>query len=319
VCTSGYGNCDSNATNGCETSTDTSLSNCGACGAVCSFPNASATCALGACSLGTCNAGYSNCDGNNANGCEALGSTCGNCTDGVKNGAETGVDCGGSCPACPWARWAFNETSGTTASDWSGNAHDGTLVNFVTSPSPWVAGQLGGALSFDGSSTYVNIANPGPSASSGITITAWISTTTSGGTSPARNVISKRDNAQTNRAEFEVDRALNSSNMRFSFNNGAWYVWETTAFNLAVNTWTHFAVTYTSGSAPIFYKNGAVSSGVTQTYGTGSPARPTNTAPMWIGREYNGAESPWSGKLDDVRVYERVLTQAEIQVVQAGN
>jgi hypothetical protein len=108
--------------------------------------------------------------------------------------------------------------------------------------------------------------------------------------------------------------------MRFSFNvNNTWYVWETTNFSLAVNTWTHFAVTYNPGSAPVFYKNGSVRT-LTQTYGSpSSPARATNTAPLHIGTEFNGVESPWSGKVDDLRIYERVLTAAEIAVVQAGN
>jgi hypothetical protein len=185
--------------------------------------------------------------------------------------------------------------------------------------SPWVAGQLGGALTFDGVDDHVTIGNIAPSSSSPITITAWITTTTSGGTSPARNLVSARDNTQSSRAPFEVDRALNSDEMRFSFNvAGTWYVWETTNFNLAVNTWTHFAVVYTAGSPPIFYKNGATTT-ITQTFGSGAPARPTNTAEMRIGSEFNGAESPWSGKVDDLRIYERALTQAEIQAVQAGN
>jgi hypothetical protein len=210
----------------------------------------------------------------------------------------------------------MNEVSGTTASDWSGNARNGTLVNFPASP--WVAGQLGGALTFDGVDDYVGMGNIAP-ATGPITITAWITTTTSGGTSPARNLLSKRDNAQSNRGEFEVDRALNSDEMRFSFNvAGTWYVWETTNFNLAVNTWTHFAVTYNAGAAPIFYKNGATTT-LTQTFGSGAPTRGTNTAELRIGSEFNGVESPWSGKVDDLRIYDRVLTQAQVQTVQAGN
>jgi hypothetical protein len=177
---------------------------------------------------------------------------------------------------------------------------------------------LGGALTFDGSNDYVGMGAIAPGTGP-ITVTAWITTTTSGGSSPARNLLSKRDNAQSNRAEFEVDRALNSDEMSFRFNvAGTWYVWDTTNFNLAVNTWTHFAVTYDAGAAPIFYKDGAPTT-VTQTFGSGAPARATNTAELRIGSEVNGTDSPWSGKVDDLRIYDRVLTQAEIQAVQAGN
>jgi hypothetical protein len=45
VCDSGYADCDGNPVNGCETSTDTDASNCGACGKACK---------VGGCSLGVC-------------------------------------------------------------------------------------------------------------------------------------------------------------------------------------------------------------------------------------------------------------------------
>src|SRR5690606_11983260 len=50
--------------------------------------------------------------------------------------------------------WKFNEGSGSTAGDSSGNDWDGTLVNM--SSSNWVSGFEGDALEFDGSNQYVN-------------------------------------------------------------------------------------------------------------------------------------------------------------------
>src|SRR6185436_120507 len=79
-CTAGFGNCDGNATNGCETNTNTSITSCGACGTACNYANAAGVCNTGVCALGTCNAGFGNCDANNANGCEAnLNTTAANC------------------------------------------------------------------------------------------------------------------------------------------------------------------------------------------------------------------------------------------------
>jgi hypothetical protein len=48
--------------------------------------------------------------------------------------------------------WMLDEVSGTTAHDSSGNGNDGT---FMGDPK-WVAGILGGALSFDGTQDYVD-------------------------------------------------------------------------------------------------------------------------------------------------------------------
>lgn len=50
------------------------------------------------------------------------------------------------------ASWSFNEGSGTTLSDSSGNGNDGT-INGAT----WTQGVYDGALSFDGSNDYVQI------------------------------------------------------------------------------------------------------------------------------------------------------------------
>ncbi len=81
ACNAGLGNCDINASNGCETNTNSSVAHCGACGHGCpSRPNAVAGCAAGACRI-ICNAGRGNCDGNDTNGCEIdLNSDINNCT-----------------------------------------------------------------------------------------------------------------------------------------------------------------------------------------------------------------------------------------------
>ena len=102
TCTSGYGDCDGSATNGCETSTLSSVTNCGACAAACSAgPNAVVACVGGRCRSG-CNAGFADCDGNPGNGCEVniLTSTasCGACGLACPSGASsTAVCAGGVC------------------------------------------------------------------------------------------------------------------------------------------------------------------------------------------------------------------------------
>ncbi|MFO0607211.1 MAG: fibrinogen-like YCDxxxxGGGW domain-containing protein [Polyangiales bacterium] len=91
TCTAGFGDCDGNATNGCEASTLSNAMNCGACGAVCTAgPNAAVACVSGRCRT-ACNAGFADCDGNPGNGCEVnLLTSLTNC------GA-----CGMECPSGP--------------------------------------------------------------------------------------------------------------------------------------------------------------------------------------------------------------------------
>ncbi len=103
ACNAGFADCDGNPANGCEVDVRAMANNCGACGRVCSFPNAAATCAASACALGTCNAGWANCDGNATNGCETNTGTstlnCGAC----RRACASGQACSsGTCvSACP--------------------------------------------------------------------------------------------------------------------------------------------------------------------------------------------------------------------------
>ncbi|MDP3273782.1 MAG: hypothetical protein Q8Q09_01210 [Deltaproteobacteria bacterium] len=98
-CNAGFGNCDGNAANGCET-TLTSITHCGACGRTCSYANGTAACSAGTCALASCQTGFGNCDGNPANGCEtALNTTsnCGACGSACTIANGTGTCGSGTC------------------------------------------------------------------------------------------------------------------------------------------------------------------------------------------------------------------------------
>jgi hypothetical protein len=69
------------------------------------------------------------------------------------------------------AGYGFSEGAGNTTADASPNAFGGTLVG---SPG-WVAGKNGTGLSFNGSSTYVDLGNPSALQFSGsMTLSSWV-------------------------------------------------------------------------------------------------------------------------------------------------
>lgn len=105
ICDGTDNDCDSAVDEGFNTSTDPN--NCGACGNVCSFPNATAYCSNSACGMASCLPGFSDCDGNPANGCETSLSNdplnCGGCGIVCPSGtcsAGLCMQCGGDfqCP-----------------------------------------------------------------------------------------------------------------------------------------------------------------------------------------------------------------------------
>ncbi len=145
ACNPGFGDCDADPSNGCETNLATSPTACGACGSTCTLAHATAGCAARACTVAACAAGFGDCDGNPANGCEAPLNTntrCGACGTTCAAGTRcAGGACLGSCPAgttfCPGLDICVN-----TSSDLS---HCGACGNACPSPANSAATCAGGS------------------------------------------------------------------------------------------------------------------------------------------------------------------------------
>lgn len=128
-CNNGWGDCDGNESNGCETNTDTAVTNCGSCGNSCpSRPHASPTCSNGSCGF-NCDGGWENCDGSEANGCEINTLTdvnhCGNCTTACNPPHAT--------PGCSSGNCTINSCD-TGWGDCDGQVSNGCEINLNTNP-----------------------------------------------------------------------------------------------------------------------------------------------------------------------------------------
>ncbi len=84
-CLDGFGDCNSDMSDGCEVDLNTDVDNCGGCATPCAdvYPNAQVGCESGSCTMGECNVGFDDCDGDPSNGCEVSVLTdpqnCGGC------------------------------------------------------------------------------------------------------------------------------------------------------------------------------------------------------------------------------------------------
>lgn len=115
ACHPGFKDCNALAVDGCEIDTQADVSNCGACGAVCSYPHASAACAAGLCVLGACASSFADCDAQASNGCEvdlqSDPSHCGDCAISCSLPHATPTCTSGACQV------------GTCASQWANCDH----------------------------------------------------------------------------------------------------------------------------------------------------------------------------------------------------
>ncbi len=101
TCASGFGECDGNGANGCETNLAITTAHCGACGRACNPANATAACMASACAIAACNAGFADCNSSVGDGCEVnvtnSVSHCGSCGRACTVGNGTPGCAGGAC------------------------------------------------------------------------------------------------------------------------------------------------------------------------------------------------------------------------------
>jgi hypothetical protein len=195
------------------------------------------------------------------------------------------------------AAYSFDAGVGSSVVDVSGRGNNGTI-----SGAAWTAqGRNGGALSFDGSNDLVTVADAASlDLSSGMTLEAWVNSAAAGGN--WRTVVLKEQPGQLVYALYSNEGSARASGHVFVGGD----LDTRSAVTMPLNTWTHLAVTY-DGSALRLYLNGALSSSRAV-----SGAMPNSTGALRIGGNTVWAE--WFlGRIDDVRVYNRALTQTEIQ------
>src|SRR5690606_27016875 len=200
---------------------------------------------------------------------------------------------------------SFNENTGSVANDQSGNNNHGTLTNGAT----WNAsGRFGAAVSFDGTNDLVNIADANSlDLSNGMTLEAWVRPSVLTG---FRNVISKE--RSTNAFAYVLsanNNASNTNNQRPSsrIRTGSTNRTLNGTSKLQTNTWTHIASTY-DGTTFRFYVNGVQ---VNSMSATGNIPATTNM--LRIGGSPALGSQYFAGLIDEVRIYNRALSQNEIQ------
>jgi hypothetical protein len=205
----------------------------------------------------------------------------------VSNAAPTGLV----------AAYGFNEGAATTVGDSSGFGNGGTAANTTWNP----AGRFGKALTFNGSSSMVTVADSSSlDLTNGMTLEAWVNPTT---VADWQTVIMK-ENSPRNDFTYGLMSNTPYGGPGGWVNLGGARAAESPT-RLAAGTWTHVAATY-DGSNLRFYRNGAL---VTTLATTGSMV--ASTGALRIGG--NSIWGEWfAGSIDEVRIYNRALTAAQI-------
>jgi concanavalin A-like lectin/glucanase superfamily protein len=199
--------------------------------------------------------------------------------------------------------WTFDESSGSTASDTSGNGRDLALHGGAS----WQPGRSAWAGKFDGVGTYAETAAPVVGTTGSFSIAAWASATTTGG---VRTVLAQ-DGAHS--SAFAVQYRSSDARWVVRVPTDTGTVTLTSMEPVTVGQWTHLAITYDAGQRLMrLYVNGGLSAAQLNV------VMPESTGPLSVGRSrVNGAAAEFfGGGIDDVRAFaDRALTNGEIRAV----
>ncbi len=199
--------------------------------------------------------------------------------------------------------WHFNEGEGTRTRDYSGNNNDGTI-----SGASWTRGKYGTALEFDGVNDYVDIGTDSSLHVDTFTFVAWIKW--SGNTNGVQDIIFNKER------EYEwcigdSGSGAPTGHLAWAINTAGTWEWHDTGYTVPANEWVFLVLTY-DGTHVRLYVNGELESTLADP--DGGPIT-DSSYPLWIGRRQNlgSPTGEFSGVIDEVRIYNRVLTDQEIR------
>jgi hypothetical protein len=214
----------------------------------------------------------------------------------------------GPDPQAPVAYWQFNDNGGSVLSDSSGSGHNGQLMNMDTAS--WTRGKQCGGLAFDGTNDYVKITGyKGITGTASRTCSAWI----------------KTSGSAANMVIMDWGAAVSGQKWLFGiFATGqlALYTWTPyiqTNITVTDNQWHHVAAVLVDDGTPNVNEIKLYVDGLLQAV-TVSSAQAINTAiasDVLLGACDNaGAKGFYfNGLMDEVRIYDRSVTAAEIQAI----
>jgi len=215
-------------------------------------------------------------------------------SDGTNTTAATPITITASNPGSGLvAAYGFEEGTGSTVADFSGNGNTGTI-----SGATWTAtGRFGNALAFNGASAMVTVSDsPSLDLTGGMTLEAWVYPAAVNGW---RDVIYRAKDIYYVAGSSPQGQAPATSG---TFSSGP--VYGTTA--LPLNTWTHLASTYDRATLRL-YVNGVQVASQAQTQPISTSALPLSIGGDTVYGQY------FAGQIDEVRVYNRALSAGEIQ------
>jgi len=201
--------------------------------------------------------------------------------------------------------WKLDEGSGTIVLDRSGHGNHGTLEG----DPQWVIGYNADALMFDGVDDFVEVPHADIlTVDNEVTVMAWIYTSRHTGPPDQdyQGIVAKGNPPRSYSLYTQA-----AGTLHFSTTSEGAYVGSSSTGQVPLNEWVHVAAMVVNGTH-VYYINGEHAG-----EGGGGITLPgtADTANVVIGRTQEGRNRSFLGMIDDVRIYNKALTQDEIEQV----
>ena len=198
--------------------------------------------------------------------------------------------------------WPFNGN----ANDESGNGNNGTVNGAALTTDRF--GNANSAYSFDGVNDFIQTALIGPTGSNSRSVSYWVNSTS---LQDNMTVLGYGNNNVASQ-DFHIWHNWNCPGMGINISMVA----KTFSSQIQNSNWKHvvFVFDNTQGSSinnVLVYENGQLLTNVCSSFGVAN-MQTGNSFPICIGKYHASAQNYFNGKLDDISIYNRALTPAEI-------
>jgi len=208
--------------------------------------------------------------------------------------------------------WKMDEGVGTTILDFSGNSNTATLGMGDSAPG-WSTGKYGVGTSFDGSNDYATIPSSTTWNFSDMTVSSWIYVTAGQNTGNTNIVRKDNVNEGGTRYIFALLSSSTSNNDKPNFgvyDNG---ISNNAKSPTALTTgWHHIVGTRNAGTSIKLYVDGQLVDNVADPT-SGVQGGTTNLTLGGVKNSVFPLSEKFTGKLDEVRIYNRALSPAEVK------
>gem|GEM_PF-595053 len=212
------------------------------------------------------------------------------------------------------AYWDFDDGSGPTLTDQSGQGNHGTLNGGPN----WVNGRSGTALAFDGVDDYVVVGNsPELQLVGQATFTAWVNLDGDYYHEHGSHLLSKGATYSNLYSDYSIkiyepDYVYDDIVVENADQSNTPHYLEVDSM-VPTGEWVHLAATYDNGTVTVYMNGRMIGQGYTH-----SPMR-TSTQPLYLAHRYDTQNNGrLKGLLDEVRIYDRVLSEEEIAYLGIG-